>query len=128
MIIQHPNERKRQIRTAKMLENGLENCEIFVRRKIKDLAKEDDNLRHWLEHPGAHVLFPKEDAQTPEDLVKNTESKIVLIVLDGTWDEAKKMYNWSPILQSLPKISQVLFLHSRCSPLVAVSIFLRVFQ
>lgn len=104
VIIQHPNERKRQIRTAKMLENGLENCEIFVRRKIKDLAKEDDNLRHWLEHPGAHVLFPKEDAQTPEDLVKNTESKIVLIVLDGTWDEAKKMYNWSPILQSLPKM------------------------
>ena len=105
VIIQHPNERKRPIRTAKMLENGLENCHIFVRRKVKDLNREDEKLRHWLEHPGAHVLFPQEDAKTPEDLVKNDNlAKIVLIVLDGTWDEAKKMYNWSPILQSLPKM------------------------
>ena len=103
VILQHPNEHKRQIRTAKMLENGLENCQIFVRRKIKDVDKEEDRLKHWLKHPGAHVLFPKEDAKTPQELVKCDE-KIVLIVLDGTWDEAKKMYNWSPILQTLPKM------------------------
>lgn len=67
IILQHPNERKKAIRTAKMLEQGLdsEDCYVFVRRKvtsleIKDnLSSEEKCLRTWLSHPGAHVLFPK---------------------------------------------------------------------
>ena len=67
IILQHPNERKKAIRTAKMLEQGLdsEDCYVFVRRKvtsleIKDnLSSEEKYLRTWLSHPGAHVLFPK---------------------------------------------------------------------
>ena len=67
IILQHPNERKKAIRTAKMLEQGLdsEDCYVFVRRKvtsleIKDnLSSEEKYLRTWLSHPGAYVLFPK---------------------------------------------------------------------
>ena len=65
IILQHPNEKKRPIRTAKILELGLENCVTFVRRKvtsleIKDnLSEEEKSLRAWLSHPKAFVLFPK---------------------------------------------------------------------
>ena len=67
IILQHPNERKKAIRTAKMLEQGLnsEDCHLFVRRKVTsieikdDLNQEEKSLRNWLSHPGAHVLFPK---------------------------------------------------------------------
>ena len=110
IIIQHPNETKRAIRTAKMLEHGLEDCLIFVRRKvmtleIKDnLSSEEKTLRSWLSHPGAHLLFPRKNAKTPEQLHNSNLEEMVLIVLDGTWDEAKKMYSWSPALQALPKI------------------------
>ena len=54
IILQHPNESKRAIRTAKMLEHGLEDCLIFVRRKvvtleIKDnISPEEKSLRSWL--------------------------------------------------------------------------------
>lgn len=109
IVLQHPNEVKRAIRTAKMLEEGLEDCSIYVRRKIlsldiKDsLSDEEKELRTWLKHPKAYVLYPQYKAVTPEDLAKTSET-IVLIVLDGTWNEAQKMYAWSPPLQKLPKI------------------------
>ena len=49
-------------------------------------------------------LLIKDDAVTPQELVKTSNQEIVLIVLDGTWREAKKMYSWSPPLQNLPKM------------------------
>ena len=112
IIIQHPNETKRAIRTAKMLEHGLanEDCLIFVRRKvmtleIKDsLTSEEKSLRNYLSHPGAHLLFPRKNAITPDQLGSNLE-QLILVVLDGTWDEARKMYAWSPALQALPKLT-----------------------
>ena len=113
IIIQHPNEKKRQIRTAKMLELGLdpEDCLVFVRRKITsldikdDLSQEERSLRTWLSHPGAHVLFPQPNAVSLDDLAQAADSKVVLVVLDGTWDEAKKIYAWSPPLKALPKVT-----------------------
>lgn len=94
-----------------MLEHGIaeEDCMIFVRRKvmtleIKDsLSEEEKTLRTWLKHPGAHLLYPRKDAITPEKLGPSID-KLILVVLDGTWDEAKKMYAWSPALQALPKL------------------------
>ena len=49
-------------------------------------------------------LLIKDNAVTPQELVKTSNQEIVLIVLDGTWREAKKMYSWSPPLQKLPKM------------------------
>ena len=37
----------------------------------------------------------------------------MLIVLDGTWNEARKMYSWSPPLQKLPKMRLDLNLKSQ---------------
>ena len=50
---------------------------------------------------------------TPQELVKSFNQEIVLIVLDGTWNEAKKMYSWSPPLQKLPKMRLDLNLKSQ---------------
>jgi DTW domain-containing protein YfiP len=44
--------------------------------------------------------------------VKNSD-KLVLLVLDGTWSEAKKMYFWSPPLKQLPKLKLDLSLTSK---------------
>ena len=114
VILQHPNERKRPIRTAKILQQSLDtdDCLLFVRRKITSLELHDNlnaqekSLRILLNHPKAYILFPKEDAYTPEDLVESIvdDEKIILIVLDGTWNEARKMYSWSHPLQKLPKM------------------------
>merc|ERR1712083_986375 len=44
IILQHPNERKKAIRTAKMLEQGInsEDCIVFVRRKVTSLEISDN--------------------------------------------------------------------------------------
>ncbi|KAJ0101757.1 hypothetical protein Patl1_04228 [Pistacia atlantica] len=54
--------------------------------------------------PGSVLLFPSERAVSVEDLqVMNLEVKN-LIVLDGTWAKAKRIYNESPWLKLLPHL------------------------
>ncbi|KAF7141859.1 hypothetical protein RHSIM_Rhsim06G0216400 [Rhododendron simsii] len=51
--------------------------------------------------PGSALLFPSEDSVLIEDIgfeVKN------LIVLDGTWAKAKRVYNENPWLKALPHL------------------------
>ena len=113
VIIQHPKEAKRKIRTAKMLQEGLdsESCHLFVRGRVKSIDDTNDNvseeqrsLRCWLRHPRAFLMFPKSDAVRSDSPELRKLDEIVLVVLDGTWDEAKKIYARSPPLQALPKL------------------------
>jgi len=55
-----------------------------------------------------YVVFPAEfaDATRVEHEVTNNDSKRPLfILLDGTWDEARKMFRKSPYLQNFPVLS-----------------------
>lgn len=101
IIIQHPSEKKRKIRTALMALHGLDNgdCKIFVRRKVANT----DTLCELLENSNSYVLYPTATSKQIE-LIANDHEKKSLIILDGTWDEAKKIYSRSPILQRLPTI------------------------
>ena len=101
IIIQHPSEKKRKIRTALMAVHGLDagDCKIFSRRKVT----ETDDLSKLLKLSNAYILYPTKDSKNINDVAHNTEHKS-LIILDGTWDEAKKIYSRSPVLQRLPTI------------------------
>ena len=101
VIIQHPSERKRKIRTALMALHGLKegNCKIFVRRKVTST----DSLCDTLNSSNSYVMYPSSGSKnlntiSCDEIPKN------LVILDGTWDEAKKIYARSPILQNLPTI------------------------
>lgn len=101
MIIQHPSEKKRKIRTALMALYGLKGgyCEIFVRRKLSD----SDPLCEKIKHLNAYLLYPSAASKDITTLASDDKEK-TLIILDGTWDEAKKIYTRSSILQYLPTI------------------------
>ena len=59
-------------------------------------------LQNTVPATGHFLLFPATDSQP----ISQLEQKIThLWVIDGTWQEAQKMLNQSPFLQSLPKIS-----------------------
>ncbi len=98
-----------------MLQAGLDptSCQVFVRRKIasldtsdnRDLSEEERRLRTLLRHPGAVLLFPEENAFKPDSPELRALDSVILVVLDGTWDEAKKIYAWSPPLKSMPKLT-----------------------
>ena len=101
IILQHPSEKKRKIRTALMALHGLQDghCQIFVRRKLT----ETDDLCETIKRTNSYLLYPSAASKNISTLASDDKEK-TLIILDGTWDEAKKIYARSSILQSLPTI------------------------
>jgi DTW domain-containing protein YfiP len=55
-----------------------------------------------------YVVFPAEfadDARVVHDVAHVTNKRPLFILLDGTWDEARKMFRKSPYLQNFPVLS-----------------------
>lgn len=53
------------------------------------------------------VVFPAEDGLVPEELPHLAEledRRLTLILLDGTWKQARKMFNRTPWLAGLPAV------------------------
>ncbi|MCD7463932.1 hypothetical protein HAX54_051710 [Datura stramonium] len=74
-----------------------------LQRKLLDGSSEFQELEEFeiTVPPGSVLLFPSENSIGTEEIdfeVKN------LIVLDGTWAKAKRMYNENPWLKMLPHV------------------------
>ena len=55
-----------------------------------------------------YVVFPAEfvdDARVVHDVTPNENKRPLFILLDGTWDEARKMFRKSPYLRNFPVLS-----------------------
>lgn len=97
LILQHPRERFHALNTVRLARLALANIDVVIdpifhdpRPNPKQLVKDR-----------AGVLFPKSDATHIETL---TEADIPrqLIVLDGTWHQAKMLYRANDWLMDLP--------------------------
>lgn len=98
LIVQHPHERFHPFGTARIAERCLQNVRIEVdyNRTLRDGARP-------VSFPaGAGLLYPGTDAR---DLatVPEAERPASLVVLDGTWHQARSLYRDIPALQRLPK-------------------------
>jgi len=102
VILQHPSEVKRNIRTCRMLELGLEEDCVHVFRGRKFPGNHVD-LTSTLNDPSTCLLYPGQDSVSLEKCDRTSISS--LVILDGTWDQARKIYNWNPVLQKLRKVS-----------------------
>ncbi|MCG9558390.1 tRNA-uridine aminocarboxypropyltransferase [Vibrio kanaloae] len=104
VLLTHENELSRDTNTGKLLQQSLEQCESFVwQRKTPpaDLISllDDNTLQPFL-------LLPSEKSMECQQAVLNetNDRKPLFIILDGTWQEAKKMLNKSPWLKNIPQI------------------------
>jgi len=99
VILQHPRERDMAIGTARMASLCLPQSELHVGMR-------------WEGHPAvmralsdparpAALLYPDKDAKNI--LVDKPEGPITLVVVDGTWTQAKNIVRDNPILQALPR-------------------------
>lgn len=107
IILQHPNEAKRGIRTARMAELGISGgrCKVYSGRKFPGNL---DRLREIFSDEDTFLLYPGKDSSPLEDIVvERTEEghRLRFVVLDGTWDEARKLLSRNPSLQRLKKAS-----------------------
>jgi len=100
LLLQHPREHRVAIGTARMAHLALPNSRLRVGL---DFA-EDPEIRAVLTPPPAtYVLFPGADAVPVEQLPR--DRGLTLIVLDGTWWQARKLLKLNPAIAGLPRVA-----------------------
>lgn len=101
LILQHPRESDVPINTARLVELQLERAERHVAIKLEEVPAFQAGLRDP-EAP-AILLYPGEGAR---DLALDPPlGPVTLVVLDGTWWQAKKLFQQNPQLAELPRYS-----------------------
>lgn len=101
VFLQHPREARVPISTARMAHLMLLNSELH-----KGVSFEaHPRVQALVEDPCAALLFPGEGAQDPRTL--DAGSVRTLVVLDGTWPQARKVLKQNPILGRLRRIGLV---------------------
>lgn len=97
VFVQHPREARVPISTCRLAHRSLPGSEMFVTMEPERLPQ----LAARLAEPGAMVLFPG-----PGSVDVNALSRppATLVVIDGTWSNARKLIERSPLLSGLPRL------------------------
>ncbi len=101
VFLQHPRERRVAIGTARMAHLSLPNSELHTGVDFAGHAR----VNALAALPGTAVLFPGEGAVDPRTLQGGGPEH--LIVVDGTWPQAKKVLERNPLLRTLPRVGLV---------------------
>ena len=100
VFLQHPRERHVPIGTARMAHLSLQGSRLVEGvffdddPRVQDLFGGDDSTA---------ILFPDDDARPFAAWQQHPPKR--LVVLDGTWSQAKKLLTSNPKLAALPKLS-----------------------
>src|SRR5262245_49621410 len=100
VFLQHARERRVAIGTGRMAHLALPNSELHV-----GLRFDEDTRVAALFSARSAVLFPGREAVEPETL--RGDPPQTLVVIDGTWIEARKLLARNPALAALPRIGLV---------------------
>ncbi|MEW5854479.1 MAG: tRNA-uridine aminocarboxypropyltransferase [Myxococcota bacterium] len=99
-FLQHPREARNPIGTLHMAHQALPGSRLFVGVDFSEDAQlralvNDTSRRHAL-------LYPGPDAQDAGTL-RITDEPLTLWVIDGTWWQARKVFQANPLLHALPR-------------------------
>ncbi|MCA8970802.1 MAG: DTW domain-containing protein [Planctomycetes bacterium] len=100
VVLQHPHERRHPIGTARLVRHALERVRLHVvAGSVRDGLRAEVELSNR-----AALLYPHRDARRLESLPAD-ERPDQLVVLDGTWSQAKGLYRDNAWLCDLPHVS-----------------------
>ena len=104
VILQHPSETNRPMGTARILSLSLANSHYFVDENFTEHESlnqllNDTSYQHFVLYPGETSVAHTEVAQKLEK-----DERIRVILLDGTWKKAYKMWLLSKNLHALPLV------------------------
>lgn len=97
MFLQHPREARTAIGTARIAHLGLSRSELHEGIEFGAHPR----IAELVSSPGTALLFPGEGAVAPDELERPPDT---LLVIDGTWPQARKMISLNPELRALPRI------------------------
>ncbi|HDM8128640.1 TPA: DTW domain-containing protein [Vibrio harveyi] len=105
IILQHTSEEHRPLGTARILNLSLNHCTCLIGEDFSDdsvlnALLEDATYQHFILYPSEQSLCLSQLADERSDSTKKTR----LILLDGTWKKAYKMWQLSTNLQSIPTV------------------------
>lgn len=106
LILQHPHERKKYYGTAKLVRRFVRNSDL--RRGVEF---ESSELSEFFGDRRVHLLFPAPSATSADAYPLGSNDAI--LVIDGTWSEARKLLRLNPSLSTLPKLTFPSSLESR---------------
>ena len=100
LILQHPDESRHALNTARLAALGLLRGELRVGERFAELDAELRGCEVWL-------LFPGEQARCAAQLASCEESAVerVLLVPDGTWRKVRRLLHCNPWLAQLPRLT-----------------------
>ncbi|XP_018576936.1 DTW domain-containing protein 2 isoform X2 [Anoplophora glabripennis] len=104
IILQHPAEEKRCLRTATMLQLGLQadRCLVFKGKRFPGRWPE---LNVILSAPNTLLLYPSPAAVDIREISRRSDSiSYNIVIIDGTWPQAKAIYTGSPILHDIKQV------------------------
>lgn len=96
IVLQHPDEVKNAKNTVRLAALSCNNIDIIVGESADDF----ESVRQSTEHGHSALLFPAENSGQ-YNLTADTTIR-QLIIIDGTWRKAKKIYQLNPWLHRLP--------------------------
>ena len=99
IILQHPKEVRHPMNTARIAELGLTNCTLFTG---EDFSHNQELLR-TINNRNCFLLFPGPDSINSKEQIARQKPEVV-IILDGTWKKARRIYYCNPFLQTLPAL------------------------
>lgn len=100
LILQHPDEHKHPLNTARLAMLSLQNAELLIGESFPQL---NEILRAF---ELRFLLFPAKENNLVQPLqaLLDTDAAL-LIVPDGTWRNVRKLIQLNPILATLPHLS-----------------------
>lgn len=99
LLLQHPRERHMAIGTARMAHLALPSSRLRVGL---DFANDPEVLAAMERSAETFVLFPGPDALPIETIPRDRD--LTLIVIDGTWSQARKLLKLNPAIAGLARI------------------------
>lgn len=100
LVLQHPDESKHPLNTARLAVLGLTRSQLWVGEHFAQLEEKLATVE------AAFLLFPADEHSVIQPLeATNKEVSSLLIVPDGTWRNVRKIIQLNPVLKTLPHLS-----------------------
>ena len=98
LILQHPAERRKYYSTAKLVTNLICNS-----KRIRGLEFSAEEISRQFKSNKTYLMYPSAEAVDCVDIPLNSNDTV--IVVDGTWIEARKILYKSPHLKSFQHLT-----------------------
>ena len=103
LILQHPSEQKQALATVPLLQLCIEPLDVLVGEEFAD----HEQIQTLLKKPeSCRVLFPSVESVEWDvsQAAKSSEQIETLIIIDGTWRKAKRIWHMNPWLSQLSSV------------------------